>query len=519
MDDVTIVLGAANHRTKKEKHHLNHDDLNGLEDPNHQIPTDDADAFSAASDDEELEFHSRREGSQPAPVGQHIAGQSNGNTVLPISPQAHSFLLKELLAEASTSGASNKGASQSGLLSGLYDTSSSGDEALDQRNLYVSGLAPSISEAQLKTMFEVFGEVASLKLMLNIHTGLSRGFAFVLFSDCESAHKAVAEMDHKMVEGQRLTVRFAEKRARMTGLPTKKIFIRNIPVGITERDVRNLFEPELSIVQLSMRPDPFRGTRPDSSASSRADNVAHVIFETFEAATQAAKKVHNTHPWPSCSVPVLAKVVDTAVRAKKESRARSAATSSSVDFNPAATSIANQSNSQNPTNASNHHASTSGKGIFAGAAHSSVVASASVSSNTQPHYVMPPPPPQGATTQVQGGSVFMPHLAHAQQAPMQPQQYQTFTPAWGGQPQFFSDGSGHPQPSVQPQMPGMQPAYYYTQPMVAPTPQGYYVQAGPGGVPMLLQPVPQSNMLPPAMAFQQRPPQAQQWYANGRGGY
>jgi hypothetical protein len=367
-------------------------------------------------------------------------------------------------------------------------------------------------------MFEVFGEVASLKLMLNIHTGLSRGFAFVLFSDCESAHKAVAEMDHKMVEGQRLTVRFAEKRARMTGLPTKKIFIRNIPVGITERDVRNLFEPDLSIVQLSMRPDPFRGTRPDASVSNRADNVAHVIFETFEAATQAAKKVHNTHPWPSCTVPVLAKVVDTAVRAKKESRARSATTSTSVDFNPAATSGANHSNSQNPANANNTHASTSGKGIFSGAAYStSAVASASVSSNTQPHYVMPPP--QGATTQ---GSVFMPHLSHPQQAPMQPQPYQTFTPAWGTQPQFFSDGSGHPLPSVQPQMAGMQPAYY-TQPMVAQTPQGYYVQAGPGGmqsVPMLLQPVPQqANMLPPAMAFQQRAPQPQQWYANGRGGY
>lgn len=53
-------------------------------------------------------------------------------------------------------------------------------------NVFVNHLSPDITDDGLRRMFSTFGNIESAKVMVDLSTGLSRGFGFVKFSDIES---------------------------------------------------------------------------------------------------------------------------------------------------------------------------------------------------------------------------------------------------------------------------------------------------------------------------------------------
>ncbi|EER04738.1 polyadenylate-binding protein, putative [Perkinsus marinus ATCC 50983] len=78
-------------------------------------------------------------------------------------------------------------------------------------NLYVKNLGEDVDDAELKKMFEPFGTVTSVKVMVD-DKGVSRGFGFVCFSTHEEATKAVTDMHLKLIGGKPLYVGMHEKR-------------------------------------------------------------------------------------------------------------------------------------------------------------------------------------------------------------------------------------------------------------------------------------------------------------------
>lgn len=71
-------------------------------------------------------------------------------------------------------------------------------------NIYISGLNFSTQEADLNDLFAEYGEISSVKIILDRETGRSRGFAFVEMPDDAAAQKAIdelngAEFDHKTI--------------------------------------------------------------------------------------------------------------------------------------------------------------------------------------------------------------------------------------------------------------------------------------------------------------------------------
>ena len=71
-------------------------------------------------------------------------------------------------------------------------------------NIYISGLNFSTTEAELNDLFAEYGEISSVKIILDRETGRSRGFAFVEMPDDAAAQKAIdelngAELDHKTI--------------------------------------------------------------------------------------------------------------------------------------------------------------------------------------------------------------------------------------------------------------------------------------------------------------------------------
>jgi len=91
---------------------------------------------------------------------------------------------------------------------GRGDTSPSSDP-LTFTKLYVGSIHFSISEEDLRTIFEPFGEVVSLQLHKDPETGRSRGFGFVQYRNHEDAKKALEQLNGLDLAGRPLKVGLA----------------------------------------------------------------------------------------------------------------------------------------------------------------------------------------------------------------------------------------------------------------------------------------------------------------------
>ena len=83
--------------------------------------------------------------------------------------------------------------------------------------LYVGNLPYQTTEADLQTLFEGSGQVASINVVRDRATGQARGFAFVEMSDTEGAQKAIKELDRHEYGGRNLTVNEAKPMAPRGG--------------------------------------------------------------------------------------------------------------------------------------------------------------------------------------------------------------------------------------------------------------------------------------------------------------
>lgn len=85
-------------------------------------------------------------------------------------------------------------------------------------NIYVSNLSFHTNEADLKDLFEKFGAVTSVKIIMDRETNRSRGFAFVEMSSQEEGNAAISGLNNKEIEGRPLSVSVArEKEDRGSG--------------------------------------------------------------------------------------------------------------------------------------------------------------------------------------------------------------------------------------------------------------------------------------------------------------
>ncbi|MEA1981339.1 MAG: RNA-binding protein [candidate division Zixibacteria bacterium] len=84
-------------------------------------------------------------------------------------------------------------------------------------NIYVGNISFETSEDNLKTIFEEYGEVASVKIIMDRETGRSRGFGFVEMSDDGQGRTAIAEVNGKEFNGRNLRVNEARERSDNRG--------------------------------------------------------------------------------------------------------------------------------------------------------------------------------------------------------------------------------------------------------------------------------------------------------------
>ena len=72
--------------------------------------------------------------------------------------------------------------------------------------IYVGNINYSLGEAEIQKIFEVLGEVESVKIIRDKRTGRSKGFAFIEMPNKKEAMEAIKTLDGKEVAGRNLRV-------------------------------------------------------------------------------------------------------------------------------------------------------------------------------------------------------------------------------------------------------------------------------------------------------------------------
>jgi cold-inducible RNA-binding protein len=87
------------------------------------------------------------------------------------------------------------------------------------KNLFVGNMSFQSTEADLRGLFEPYGQVTRVHIVNDRETGQPRGFAFVEMANDEEAAKAMAELNGRELGGRALRVNEATPRPERGGGP------------------------------------------------------------------------------------------------------------------------------------------------------------------------------------------------------------------------------------------------------------------------------------------------------------
>lgn len=157
----------------------------------------------------------------------------------------------------------------------------------DKKNLIVNYLPNSLTQDDVKKLFEDIGPIASCKLIRNKTTGQSMGYGFVEYVDESHAERAITELTGLEMEGKRLKVSYAgggggSGGAGMSGGgggEKNNVYVANLPSSITEERLLELFSDHGTIVS----------SRLLTNADGSSRGAGFVRFSTSAEAANAIK--------------------------------------------------------------------------------------------------------------------------------------------------------------------------------------------------------------------------------------
>ncbi|XP_062234056.1 serine/arginine-rich splicing factor SR45a-like isoform X1 [Phragmites australis] len=94
------------------------------------------------------------------------------------------------------------------------------EEAVNHGNtLYVTGLSSRVTEREIKDFFSKEGKVVGCHVVLEPHTRVSRGFAFVTMDTVEDAERCIKYLNDSVMEGRNITVEKSRRGRPRTPTP------------------------------------------------------------------------------------------------------------------------------------------------------------------------------------------------------------------------------------------------------------------------------------------------------------
>jgi RNA recognition motif-containing protein len=82
-----------------------------------------------------------------------------------------------------------------------------------KKKLFVGNLSWKVTEEILKPLFEAYGTVVSIKIIVDQYTGKSKGFGFVEMESADAAARSIDELNDKPLLERNLRVSLAQERS------------------------------------------------------------------------------------------------------------------------------------------------------------------------------------------------------------------------------------------------------------------------------------------------------------------
>lgn len=118
----------------------------------------------------------------------------------------------------------------------------------EKTNLIVNYLPQLMTDEEFENLFKKFGKMKSCKIVRNRITGYSYGFGFADFETHEQALKAIEELNGQEVGTKKIKVAFARPAGQ--DIKQANLYVKNVPSSWSQDDVRKVFEPYGSIIQV-----------------------------------------------------------------------------------------------------------------------------------------------------------------------------------------------------------------------------------------------------------------------------
>jgi RNA recognition motif-containing protein len=88
-------------------------------------------------------------------------------------------------------------------------------------NVFVAKLSPATTGQDLETLFGVYGEIVSAKVIFDKETGNSKGYGFVEMKNDNEAMAAIEALNNSEVDGRQIAVKEAKPREEQQRSPRK----------------------------------------------------------------------------------------------------------------------------------------------------------------------------------------------------------------------------------------------------------------------------------------------------------
>jgi polyadenylate-binding protein len=191
-----------------------------------------------------------------------------------------------------------------------------GEKAKKFTNVFIKNFGEELTEQELTDMFAKFGKITSIKVMSG-EDGKSKGYGFVSFESAEQAEAAVEDLDGKDINGKKLFVGRAQKKAeRQAELKRKfemlkmerlnryqgvNLFVKNLDDTIDDERLREEFKAFGTITSARVMVE-----------DGRSKGFGFVCFSSPEEATKAVTEMNGRI--------IVAKPLYVALAQRKEDR-------------------------------------------------------------------------------------------------------------------------------------------------------------------------------------------------------
>lgn len=186
-------------------------------------------------------------------------------------------------------------------------------------NIFIAGLPSDFDDTRLRALFVAYGEISSCKIMVDVDTGVSKGFGFVRYHEAQSAAKAIEAMNGKRLSAncaRTMYVTLAQSDGASSTTSCERVYVRNVPHHVSDEELRHVFGMYGEV----------REGRIIRHVDGSSKGVAFVRYASIEEAHKAVSRGQGTRPFgrfdEKTSKPLMVRFAETH-EARQSRQARS----------------------------------------------------------------------------------------------------------------------------------------------------------------------------------------------------